>query len=138
MITGVGRTEPCHAFQEFEFRIPCMNADVILLWMDKESRNFKRIEYRGFGGDTWLLRNAVRLTACLVDCYGTATPAPWGRSSIGLPPCASSTRSLGPIRPTTLWYSIVGALFIPFTPRTVVALRLGTVTTDLAPTASES
>jgi hypothetical protein len=76
MITGVGRTEPCHAFQEFESGIQCMNADVILLWMDKESRIFKRIEYRGFGGDTWLLRNAVRLTACLVDCYGTATPAP--------------------------------------------------------------
>jgi hypothetical protein len=115
-----------------------MNEAVILLWIDKDRRIFESIKYRGIGGGTWLLRNAVRLTACLVDCYGTAAPAPWGRFSIGLLPCAGSTRSLGPIRPTALWYSIVIALLIPFTPRTVVALWLGTIATDLAPTASES
>jgi hypothetical protein len=133
MITGVGRTKPCHVFQEFESGIQCIDVDIILLWMGKES-----IEHRGFGGDTWLLRNAVRLTAFPVNCCGTATSAPWGRSSVDLLPCVRSTGSLGPIRPTTFWYRIVSALLIPFTPRTVVALRLGAVTTDLAPTASES
>lgn len=114
-----------------------MNVNAILLWVDKENHLFRGIDHRGFGGDAWP-RYAIRPTSRLVNCRGTATPTPWGRFFIIGRSYATSTCSLDPIRPTTLWYGIVSTLVVPFTLRTVVALRLCAVTTNLAPSASES
>ena len=135
LIIGRGRVELCAAFREFEPGIRCMNA--ILLWLDKENQIFQIIKHRRFVGDAWRC-DAIRSTGCSVDCLETATPAPWGGFSIIVRPYATGTRSLDPIGPTTLWYRIVTTLFIPSTLRTVVALRLRAVTTDLAPSASKS
>ena len=134
-IIGGGRVELCAALQDFDPGIQCMNA--ILLWMDKENQIFQGIERRGCVADAWP-RDAIKPTSCLVDCLETATPAPRGRFSIIVRPYATGTRSLDPIGPTTLWYGIVTALFIPSALRTVVAFRLRAVTTDLAPPASKS
>src|SRR6266850_181469 len=98
--------------------------------------NDSRIKCRGFGGDTWP-PDAIRpTTSCLLDCHGMASPAPWLSAFVWLR--ATSTCSLDPIGSTTLRQSVVRTLFATVTLRTVVAHRLPTVTTDLAPTARES
>ncbi len=103
--------------------------------MDKNRRFSEGIQCRRFGVDAWT-PNAIRpATSCLLDCRGTASPAP--RFTIFLRPRPTGTCSLESIGSTTVRYSIVSTFFIYVTLSTVVAHRLRTVATDLAPTARE-